>query len=97
MRPGKAEAMRDMCNPKLFGKHIHMYYTHFPFISVQLHMFIVHEDLRSCYQKDLFSPIGPNSCYKKQKVQNRLSARAQGRDNSEALLFSDCNAYPCMI
>ena len=57
MRPGKAEAMRDMCNPKRFGKHIHMYYTHFPFISVQLHMFIVHEDLRSSYHKDLFSPV----------------------------------------
>ena len=55
MRPGKAEAMRDMCNPKQFGKH--MYYTHTPFISVQLHLFIVHEDLRLCYQKDLFSPI----------------------------------------
>ena len=57
MRPGKAEAMRDMCNPKRFGKHIHMYYSHFPFFSVQLHMFIVHEDLRSSYHKDLFSPV----------------------------------------
>ena len=32
-----------------------MYYTHSPFISVQL--FIVHEDLRSSYHKDLFSPV----------------------------------------
>ena len=38
MRPGKAEAMRDMCNPKRFGKHIH---TH-------IHVLTFHLPVCSC-------------------------------------------------
>ena len=93
MRPGKAEAMRDMCNPKRFGKHIHMHILTFH-LSVyscicSLSMKILDRVITKTFLVQLF--------YKNQKVQNKLSARAQDRDNSEAFLFSDCNACPYMI
>ena len=105
MRPGKAEAMRDMCNPKRFGKHIHciillyivyciMYYTHSPFISVQLHLFIIHEDLRLSYYNDLFSPVVTTKS-RKFKINCLLVLNVE--TTLKHSYFLTANGYPCMI